>query len=255
MNSKELLGEIFETQIVLDSSGKEYPLGSNIDKEEGALLQRLIRKYQPKRTIEVGCAFGISSLFICEELGKIPGGHHTIIDGFQSSVFHNIGVSNLEKANVGFYELIEGLSEIELPKLLSEGKKYDFCFIDGNHTFDHTLVDFFYLNRMLNVGGIVVFDDIGFPAVTKAVRYVLNYPSYQYVDHVQVNPTGGRKLFEAGFKRPMNLLAGIFPKKLRYEIFAASINKTDKQLHLSTSMIALQKIKEDDRQWNWYEDF
>lgn len=183
------------------------------------------------------------------------GKHHTIIDGFQSSVFHNIGLTNLTKANVDFYQLIEGLSEIELPRLLTEGKKYDFCFIDGNHTFDHTLIDFFYLNRMLNVGGIMVFDDIGFPAVTKALRYVLNYPAYQYVGHVEVNHSGSRKLFEAGVKRPLNIVAGLFPKKIRYEMFAASVNKTDQQLHLNTSMMALQKVKEDDREWFWYEDF
>ncbi len=166
-----------------------------------------------------------------------------------------MGVANLKKANVDFYELIEGLSEIELPRLLSEGKKYDFCFIDGNHTFDHTLIDFFYLNRMLKVGGIMVFDDIGFPAVTKALRYVLNYPAYQYVGHVEVNHSGSRKMFESVVKKPMNLVARLFPKKIRYEMFAASVNKTDIQLHLNTSMIALQKIKEDDREWFWYEDF
>lgn len=256
MNSTQLLEEIFKTNIVHDAAGKEYPLDSNIDQNEGAMLQSLIRKYKPQRTIEIGCAFGISSLYICSELEKQgEGKHHTIIDGFQSAAFHNIGVANLAKANVNFYELIEGLSEIELPRLLSEGKKYDFCFIDGNHTFDHTLIDFFYLNRMLNVGGIMVFDDVSFPAVTKAVRYVLNYPAYQYVDHVEINYTGSRKLFESVVKKPLNFMAGLLPKKIRYEIFSAGVNKTDKQLHLTTSMIALQKVKEDNREWFWYEDF
>jgi predicted O-methyltransferase YrrM len=256
MNSSELLEEIFRTRIVYDANGKEYPLDSNIDESEGALLRNLIQKYKPQRTIEVGCAYGISSLYICSELEKTGRGkHHTIIDGFQSSVFHNIGVANLKKANVDFFELIEGLSEIELPKLLSEGKKYDFCFIDGNHTFDHTLLDFFYLNRMLNVGGIMVFDDIGFPAVTKALRYVLNYPAYQYVGNVQGYYSKKREMFNSLFKKPIGAVANLFPKNIRNEVFSGGIIASDKKLHLNTSMIALQKVKEDDRQWNWYENF
>lgn len=108
---------------------------------------------------------------------------------------------------------------------------------------------------MVEVGGIVVFDDIGFPAVTKALRYVLNYPGYKYVGHVPVNFTGKRKIFESAFKKPLSFIANLFPHKLRYELFSASINRTDKKLHLNTSMIALQKVKEDDRQWYWYENF
>jgi hypothetical protein len=72
---------------------------------------------------------------------------------------------------------------------------------------------------------------------------------------VPVTHTGSRKTFEAVVKKPMNILAGLLPKKLRYEIFSASINKTDQQLHLNTSMMALQKVKEDEREWFWYENF
>jgi predicted O-methyltransferase YrrM len=256
LKAKELLEEIFRTKTVYDAAGKQYSLHGNVGENEGIFLRALVEKYKPTSTIEIGCAFGISSLFISSALEKMSGNkHHTIIDGFQSTTFHNIGVTNLKKADVDFYQLIEGLSEVELPKLLAEGKKYDFCFIDGNHTFDHTLLDFFYLNRMLKVGGIMVFDDIGFPAVTKALRYVLNYPSYQYVGHVPVNYTQKRKFFEAAIKKPLGFITNLFPHKLRYELFSASINKTDQQLHLNTSMIALQKVSEDDRQWHWYENF
>lgn len=255
MTSQSLLEEIFSTRTVYDANGKQYPLDGNVDVNEGVFLQELIRKYKPQQTIEVGCAFGISSLYICSELEKIKGAHHTIIDGFQSTVFHNIGITNLKKANVNFFELIEGLSEIELPKLLSREKQYDFCFIDGNHTFDHTLIDFFYLNRMLKTGGIMVFDDIGFPAVTKALRYVLNYPAYQYVGNVEVSYGAKRELFNSILKKPLSGVASLFPKKMRNEMFSASIISSDKKLHLNTSMIALQKVKEDDRPWYWYEDF
>lgn len=73
MTPKELLQEIFMTKIVHDASGKQYPLDSNIDENEGAFIENLILQYKPKRTIEVGCAFGISSLYICSGLEKMGG--------------------------------------------------------------------------------------------------------------------------------------------------------------------------------------
>ena len=255
MNATELLKEIFKSKVVIDAKGNEYPLNSSIDEEEGAFIQQLISKYSAKKTIEIGCAYGISSLFICSAIEKSNNATHTIIDAYQSGYFKNIGVTNLNKANIGCYNLIEGLSEIELPKLLAEGKKYDFCFIDGNHTFDHTLIDFFYLNRMLDVGGIIVFDDIGLPSVSKVLRYVLNYPAYQYVGHVPKEYSKKRALFESIFKAPLGVMATLFSKKMKHEIFSSKVISNDKKLHLNTSMIALQKIKADDREWYWYEDF
>ena len=53
----------------------------------------------------------------------------------------------------------------------AQGERIDFAFIDGAHTFDHALVDFFYIDRMLNVGGIVAFDDLGFPCIEKVCRF------------------------------------------------------------------------------------
>lgn len=255
MNAEALLQSIFQTRTVQSGGGVNYPLDSNVDENEGRFLQSLIRTYRPASTIEVGCAYGISSLFICAELEKIQGGHHTIIDGFQQSVFHNIGVSNLNRAGIGFYQLIEELSETALPRLLADGKRFDFCFIDGNHTFDHTLLDFFYLNRMLNVGGIMVFDDAGFPAVNKAVRYMMNYPAYVYEAHVPVHISPNRIRFEQWVKQPVHWLARCFPRKIREEIFSATVIHPDKSVHLHTSMIAFRKIKEDEREWFWYEPF
>ena len=139
MNSTELLNTIFKNQKVTDELGNNYELNSNLDEKEGAFLKRIISENKPKKTIEIGCAYGISSLFICSELEKDNEVSHTIIDPFQKTDWKNIGISNLKKANINFFKLIEKPSEIALPKLLDENKKYDFAFIDGWHTFDHTL--------------------------------------------------------------------------------------------------------------------
>ena len=255
MTAQDLLKEIFTTGLVYDESYKSYKLDSNIDESEGAFLQQLIEEYKPKRTIEIGFAKGISSLYICSALQKIPGARHTIIDPGQKSVFNNIGVANLKRAGIDFYDFYEETSDIALPRMLSQGKKFDFGFIDGNHLFEYTLIDFFYINRMMETGGIIVFDDTGFPGVNRAVRYVLNFPVYKYINHVEGYSTAKRAMFEKFFKTPLRALASLLPHRLQYEIFSPTLLKTHKQLHLDTSMIAIQKVQEDHREWDWYENF
>ena len=45
-----------------------------------------------------------------------------------------------------------------MPKFLNM-KPFDFIFIDGWHTFDYTLVDMFYADRLLRIGGYLLIDD------------------------------------------------------------------------------------------------
>src|SRR5262245_23921222 len=61
---------------------------------------------------------------------------------------------------------------------LARNEKIDFAFLDGQHTFDYVLVDFFYVDKLLSVGGIIVFDDLQYPSVRKVCRYVLTNLCY-----------------------------------------------------------------------------
>ena len=72
-------------------------------------------------------------------------------------------------------------SETALPRLGAEGLELDFALVDGLHLFDHTLVDFFYADRMLRDGGLVVFHDTWMPAVAQAVAYVEANRAYERV--------------------------------------------------------------------------
>jgi predicted O-methyltransferase YrrM len=86
----------------------------------------------------------------------------------------------LEEAGIRFFNLVEIKSEFALPRILEQGEgSFDFIFIDGWHTFDHTLLDCFYATRLLRVGGYLAIDDVIFPAVRRVVDFVLNYPCYE----------------------------------------------------------------------------
>ncbi|MCH9013660.1 MAG: class I SAM-dependent methyltransferase, partial [Proteobacteria bacterium] len=120
--------------------------------------------------MEIGCAFGLSSLHICSALSGRGAAHHVIIDPFQQKHWHGIGIANLRRAGFDFFEHIEEPSEFALPALAREQSgTFDMVLIDGWHTFDHTLLDFFYANRLIRVGGYILVDDCNMPAVNRAI--------------------------------------------------------------------------------------
>ncbi len=252
----KLIEEIFRTGKVADCEGNLYDLGSNVDQKEGNFLFNLIRENNCSKTLEVGCAMGISSLFICSALNGIKGASHTIIDPMQTTDWHSIGITQLNKAGIEYFKLMEEPSEFALPRLAEKGEKYDFCFIDGWHTFDHTLIDFFYIDRMLEPGGIVAIDDITFPGIKKLMRYIVNYPNYKVIGHVPAE--NHRSLMGHvydGIIASFRPLSHLFPMKMRYRIFSDNVIRPDCKLRLDSSMIALQKTAPDNRRWDWYVDF
>lgn len=177
----EVIQRIYETRSVVGRSGETHYLHSEVDHEEGALLFNTIHDdISIVKTLEVGCAFGLSSLHICKALQSRTRASHTIIDPFQTTQWDSVGVKNLEEAGIRFFNLVEVKSEFALPRILEQGEgRFDFIFIDGWHTFDHTLLDCFYATRLLRVGGYLAIDDVIFPAVRRVVDFLLNYPCYE----------------------------------------------------------------------------
>ena len=60
----EVLQAILASKKVTTDSGMERPLDYHIDSAEGEFVQSLIRKHRPRVILEVGCAYGISSLYM-----------------------------------------------------------------------------------------------------------------------------------------------------------------------------------------------
>jgi hypothetical protein len=101
----------------------------------------------------------------------------------QSSQWKGGGVTAVAKAGLSArHELIEDYDYNALPRLLASGQRVGFAYIDGWHTFDYTLLDWWYLDKMLPAGGVVGFNDCGWPAVDKAIRFVVSHRKYTEVD-------------------------------------------------------------------------
>jgi predicted O-methyltransferase YrrM len=242
-----LLTSIYHKRTVEAPDGEILPLHSEISKEEGWLLQSLVLADPTiTRTVEVGCAYGLSSLNICAALETRPGAVHTIIDPFQKTSWKSAGLSNLKKAGLTNFHWIEELSEIALPQLLSKYEaEIDLVFIDGMHTFDHALLDCFYSLRLLKVGGYLVLDDAHFHAIAKLVSYLERYPNLIKYANVPYSETRMHvRMLRRAFSIP--------PLALAFPILTQRLQRMLRDQH---SMVAFKKTKEDARPFDWFAEF
>jgi predicted O-methyltransferase YrrM len=185
------------------ASGKvEGPGGEAIDafpeglpRAHAEAIARLVRELGLTNTLETGMAYGLSTLAICGVHEQRGEGSHVAIDPYQSRDWRGIGVLNLERAGLSARaRVIEARSDEALPRLRDEGLHIDFALIDGLHLFDATLVDFFHADRMLDIGGVVVFHDTWMPAVAQAVAYVRANRAYEAIEPAESGMTALRKL-------------------------------------------------------------
>ena len=175
---------MLDTRTPAKASGEAVALHSNLSAVTAAALYWLVLATRPAVAVEVGMAFGVSSLAILAALRRNGlDGRLISIDPHQFTQWWGCGVAAVERAGLkDRHELIEDYDYLALPRLLGSGRRIGFAFIDGWHTFDYTLLDFWYLDKMLEVGGVVGFDDCEYRAVHKAIRFVQSHRRYEELE-------------------------------------------------------------------------
>ena len=139
-------------------------------------LREWVRKEHALRTLETGLGYAISTLFICEGLLENgTDGRHVAADPYQfrglpmhQTTYGGVGLQILEDAGVrDLVEFHTEESQIVLPRLLADGRRFDLAFLDGNHRFEGIFLDLVYSGRLLEEGGIVFVDDTQLPGVRR----------------------------------------------------------------------------------------
>ena len=141
-------------------------------------LYALITETKPRVAVEIGLANGYSTLAILQGLADKKCGMLLSIDPFQITDYRGAALMNARRCGLDGYHLWWGENSLlALPKLLEAKARVDFAFIDGNHMFDYTMIEFCYLDKILRKGGIVVFHDYCYPSVRACVNFIeRNFP-------------------------------------------------------------------------------
>jgi predicted O-methyltransferase YrrM len=150
---------------------------------EGAALRDRVIEEGALRTVEIGLAFAISTLFLCEGLlANGSEGPHVAIDPYQvkagpvtGTSYAGVGLRTLEEAGVrGLVDFRDEGSQTALPSLLHEARSFDLAFVDGNHRFEAVFLDLVYMGRLLPEGGVVFVDDTQLPPIQRAVEFCVS---------------------------------------------------------------------------------
>lgn len=242
----QLLEHIFSSKTFTTRANETIQIHSETAKEQCEFLQRLISENKFSKSIEIGFAYGMSALAITEAVVK-NNGKHVIIDKFENTGWNGVGLDLMAQA--GYMENIEFYEEfcyIVLPKFLHEGKKFDFAYIDSTKQLDWLLVDFFFLDKLLVKNGIIVFDDVTFPGIRKLLRYIVQFPGYKVYDTFPKNQ-------EIHFGGNLLSLLRRLPKTNKY--LKQNLTLTDYDLGINSQCVALRKVNDDSRNWDWHKDF
>lgn len=247
-----LIDEIYASKIVRDAEGGEHPADYvSLLRADGEALYNAVRDAGPEaRSLEIGMAFGLSSLFLCQAHADNGGGEHVAIDPHQQEWFHGIGLLNLERAGLanGFVHCAEPSYRV-LPRLLDQGAQFDVIFIDGNHRFEHVLLDWFYSDRLLRTGGRIMIHDSWMPAARKALTFLQRNHAPQYA------------LDEAHLLPPFGLARGVarFLQALRASPLEPAVARCFARKHFPNYFM-LRKLRhisdlEYDQAWDFYRSF
>ena len=238
--------KIFNSGKVVDERGVEYDIHSNTSLEQCEYLQSLVEEIDAARCLEVGLAYGMSSLFICEAIQEKQDSVFYSIDP-QQDWWKDIGLKNLMDSGCSkFLKFHRDYSHTILPELLAKDTELDFAYVDTTKVFDVVLVDIYYLIRMLRTGGILVLDDCDFPGLNKLARYLSKMPNLEVHSlHGSYQCSRIRRLFARLLKK-IPFADSIFSDKALY---------SDCSLGVNARCIAFRKLSNDERRWDWNVSF
>ena len=145
-----------------------------------AVWKQLLQSINPTKLLEIGSYEGKSTTFLIDQLAITQDVEIHCVDSWQGGIEHqsggnyqidmpiveerfnhNIMIAIQNKPYDAAIVIHKGLSTIELPKLIAEGKSgyFDFIYVDGSHQAPDVLLDAILSFALLRVNGVIAFDD------------------------------------------------------------------------------------------------
>lgn len=109
----------------------------------------------------------------------IVGSHHICVSPFQEEHNRIRNYCNKQQISVDKIFFVQMYSSAGLPSLDAGRPTLDFALIDGDHTFPHPMIDYYYINERLKVGGLLAIDDMNIPTVRMLHQFLLTEPAYE----------------------------------------------------------------------------
>lgn len=180
------LDDIFNNGYIYDLDNNKRTIDDGISQKEANVLKNILLENDISTTLEIGVAHGVSTLVFCSVLKFLNKSNslHYGIDPNQFSDYGGAAINALKKENLeDYFKLLEGPSHLMLPELIKNNVVIDCALIDGWHTFDYTLIDFFLIDKILKQGGIILFHDMYMRSKQKVIKFIKSHRDYKIMDH------------------------------------------------------------------------
>jgi predicted O-methyltransferase YrrM len=147
-----------------------YKLEENLPLENGVSMSvghetRMFIKEHAAGKVSIETGIGYSTMFFA-----MSSKHHTVcfmVPSVEQELRKYAKKIDLPLDNVTF---VVGKSQYTLP---SVKERVDFALIDGDHMYPSPMIDFYYINQLMNVGGMFVIDDMQIPAVRSLYDFMI----------------------------------------------------------------------------------
>lgn len=205
-----------------------YLFPISISYRQGLFLHNLLKKHAPKKVLELGSGYGVSSVWI--QTGITPSCTHIAIDPWAS---HIPEISEyLKQRN---YSLIRTATSQEY--LAKNCKKLtgsvDLFFVDADEHFDGCLTDCYFANRILKTNGQLIIRNCWNPAVRRVCQFMLKNLPYRL----------------HGVPKWLNwLIINIRPIGMGWLLYHSTH-------HYTSGLCILEKTGPDDRPWDHFRGF
>jgi predicted O-methyltransferase YrrM len=193
---RSALLSLYRGEPQLGNEGKLYPTDpiTGIDAPSGMWLYEEYRRVAPRASLEIGMAYGCSTLFFLAAIAKIGAGAHTAIDPYERDYWNSIGLEKVRQVGSNAFQFIRETDVHAAADLHRAGKSFDFIFIDGSHRFDDAFVDFTLFAPLLNNGGRILFDDVWMPSIRATLSFIqTNRADFK---HIPVPPGSRFAMFQ-----------------------------------------------------------
>lgn len=179
---REQIRQAYSLGYVEGRDGRCYEIfPDSVTPERAAFLEGACAAATPEATLEIGMAWGMSTLGILSALAQGGRGFrpHVVIDPLQGARYRNAALLSIRRAGAeGLVEFHSKPSVVALPRLA--GRIFDFTFVDGGHHYSNIFCDLWLLHPLLKPGALVVVDDVWFGDVQRACAFAEKHLGYRF---------------------------------------------------------------------------
>lgn len=180
-----------DPQLGADGEIHSIDAATGICAAEGIWIYELCRQVKPQATLEIGLAYGFSTLYFLAALAENGNGRHTSVDPYQRNApgrWAGIGLTQGSCLGGERFRFIEERSFAALTHLADNSECFDIIFVDGRHFFDFVLTEFTLGAELCSLGGFIILHDTWLPSIQRAVAFIrANRTDFKYVETPVVN--------------------------------------------------------------------